>query len=185
MSQENPPTALPSLATKSKEAHWKQRYVPISAITPIHNRIYHLALYRRYAHLICRFSFRLTQNKAMSAFIITKLSRFCDRTQEQLLAMHLRKTQVQGAVEIEHVALIDTHKHTQLHKNTVAWALRLSSPADRQMARVTLSHWHGGAYNLKPCLHLKIHQYHIDVQYTSCQRGPSRLQRALAAVPYA
>lgn len=133
MSQENHRTLLTNPGNNIKHAQLeKTEYVPISEITHIHNTLYHLPFYRGCSYLICRFGLRLTQNKATSAFIITKLSRLRDRTQEQLLAMHLRETQVQGEVEIEHVALIDTceHAHTETqthtdkhaHKNIPAWA---------------------------------------------------------------
>lgn len=101
----------------------RKRYVAISGITHIHNTVYHLPFYRGCLYWICRFSLRLTQNKATSAFIITKLSRLRDGTQEQLLAMHLRGergAQVQGELEIEHVALIDTQSmRTHRHKHTL------------------------------------------------------------------
>lgn len=143
------------------------------------------------------FALHLTRNKATSAFIINKLSRLCDGTQERLLAMHLggdtgtrrNRNRTCGSNRyMQARAHRRAHADTRACQNTPAWApapLPAHPPADRQMARVTLSHWHGGAYNLKPCLHLKIHQDHIDVQYTSCQPGPSRLQRALDAVQYA
>lgn len=165
----------------------KKRYVAISGISHIHNTVYHLPFHSSCLYLICRFALHLTQNKTMSAFIIAKLSRLCDGTQEHLLSMHLSEDTSRRSRRNRTRAsnkYMEAYAHT--HTGTYQPGHPLfPSPADRQMARVTLSHWHGGAYNLKPCLHLKIHQYHIDVQYTSCQRGNSRLQWALTAVPYA
>lgn len=182
-----PATALANpQQQQSKDARREERYVPISGITHIHNTVYHLpflqeAAYTGYAGL----PLRLTQNKATSAFIITKLSRLRDGTQEQLLAMHLRgdtstrrgRNRTCGSNRYMRacahtIAHTITHTDKRAQEHTGLDTLSSHPPADRQMARVTLSHWHGGAYNLKPCLHLKIHQYHIDVQYTSCQRGP-------------
>lgn len=90
MSLESPATLLANPSNKNQRCTVRKRYVPISGITHIHNTVYHLPSYRGCLHLICRFALCLTQNKVTSAFIITKLSRLRDGTQEQLLAMHLR-----------------------------------------------------------------------------------------------
>lgn len=168
----------------------KKRCVPISP-TDILNSVYHLASHRG---RMCRFDAEQGGVSVQHQQAVRSL------WWDSRAAISIwGGTTVQGEVEIEHVALIDAREHGHTHADThktshshtclqeYAGSGTLSSlpPADRQMARVTLSRWHGGAYNLKPCLHLKIHQDHIDVQYTSCQPGPSRLQWALDAVQYA
>ena len=153
MSQESPPaTALANpQQQQSKDARREQRYVPISGITHIHNTVYitcpflQEAAYTGYAGL----PLRLTQNKATSTFIITKLSRLRDGTQEQLLAMHLRvdtstrrgRNRTCGSNRyMRACAHTITHTDKCAQEHTGPDTLSSHPPADRQMARVTLSH---------------------------------------------
>lgn len=81
-----------------------------------------------------------------------------DRGERESEGTEEKRREREGGKKIEHVALI---RHSG------------SSAADRQMARGTFSGWCRGLHIIwAPCLHFKIHQYHIDVQYTSCQEWP-------------
>lgn len=143
-------------------------------ITHIHVTVYHLPSYRGCCapYVGLPYAWRRTKQRLRLSppschIAVTGLKAAISHGSEE--------TPVQGGSYTYHTRQ-PTQTHTSMRASTDRPEHPLPSfPADRQMVGVTLSLWHEGAYNLRPCLHLKIHQYHIDVQYTSCQPGPSRL----------
>lgn len=119
----------PTPAKKIKDA-WREKdmYLLVESLISTIRYItcpFTEAAYTGYAGL------RLTQNKATSAFIITKLSRLPDGTQEQLLAMHLKgdtstrrgRNRTCGSNRyMQACARPDTHADKHAHRNILVWA---------------------------------------------------------------